>query len=221
MKKFLLSITTLVILSGALLAQTKISLIDNRELEAVNVDFSTVKYKMVESVKVVPKPEKTEAKFLKVKNVEFKDGIIEIDISGKPGKGAQGGARGFVGVAFRINDDNSEFECFYLRPTNGRANDQLRRNHSVQYISFPDDPWHKLRKETPGKYESYVDLVPGEWTKVKIQVEGGQAKLYVHGNEQPTLLVNDLKLGTNRNGSIGLWVGPGTEAHFSNLRIAQ
>ena len=37
----------------------------------------------------------------------------------------------------------------------------------------------------------------------------------------PTLVVNDLKLGADNKGSIGLWIGPGTEAHFSNLQITK
>jgi len=151
---------------------------------------------------------------------QFQDGVIEIDLAGEPGPGAAAGARGFVGMAFRIAPDASKFECFYLRPTNGRADDQVRRNHSTQYISFPDFPWQKLRKEFPEKYESYVDLVPAEWTKVKIEVRGEQARLYIHGNAQPTLLVNDLKLGMAK-GAVALFIGPGTIAHFSDLRITQ
>ena len=151
---------------------------------------------------------------------QFQDGVIEIDLAGEPGPGAASGARGFVGMAFRIAPDASKFECFYLRPTNGRADDQVRRNHSTQYISFPDFPWQKLRKEFPEKYESYVDLVPAEWTKVKIEVRGEQARLYIHGNAQPTLLVNDLKLGMAK-GAIALFIGPGTIAHFSDLRLTQ
>lgn len=151
---------------------------------------------------------------------DFSDGIIELDLSGQVMPNAGDGARGFVGVAFRIANDAARFECFYLRPTNGRAEDQVRRNHSAQYISHPDFPWQKLRKEFPEKYESYVDLVPGEWTKVKIEVRGTKARLFVHGASQPVLIVNDLKLGESK-GTIGLWVGPGTVAHFSNLRITQ
>ncbi len=83
---------------------------------------------------------------------EFGDGVIEIDLTGAPGASAVEGARRFVGVAFRLGSDASKFECFYLRPTNGRADDQMRRNHSVQYISFPDFPWQRLRKEFPEKY---------------------------------------------------------------------
>ena len=74
-------------------------------------------------------------------------------------------------------------------------------------------------EETPGKYESYVDLLPGEWTRVRIVVSGEQAKLFVHGSDQPCLIVNDLKLGADKKGGVGLWVGVGTEAYFSNLTI--
>jgi len=148
---------------------------------------------------------------------EFQDGTIEVDLAGEPKDGANSQARGFVGVAFRMAPDAAKFELFYLRPTNGRAEDQERRNHSAQYDSFRDYPWFRLRKENPGKYESYVDLVPGEWTKVTITVQGDKARLYVNGSQQPTLIVNDLKLGVTK-GAIGLWAGPGTIAHFSNLK---
>jgi hypothetical protein len=157
-------------------------------------------------------------------NTDFQDGVIEVDLSGELAPGAGEGARGFVGVAFRVAPNESggasKFECFYLRPTNGRADDQTRRNHSAQYISFPDFPWQRLRKEFPEQYESYVDLVPGEWTKVKIEVIGVRARLYVHGAAQPTLLVNDLKLGASK-GAVALWVGPGTLAHYADLRLSQ
>ncbi len=118
---------------------------------------------------------------------------------------------------FRFQSDGHH-EYIYLRPTNGRADDQIRRNHSVQYSSFPDFDFGRLRHETPEKYESYVDLQPGVWTKYKIEVEGRKARLYVHGAEQPCLIVNDLRLEP-RDGGVALWVGPGTEGYFSNLKI--
>ncbi len=93
-----------------------------------------------------------------VSGSEFKDGVVEIDIAGMPRADAPQDARGFVGVAFRVHPAARQFECFYLRPTNGRADDQLRRNHSTQYVSHPDYPWFRLRDESPGVYESYADL---------------------------------------------------------------
>src|SRR5918995_1850550 len=150
---------------------------------------------------------------------DFSSGVIEAEIAGAPAPGAAEGARGFVGIAFRLQDDMRTYDAFYLRPTNGRADDQERRNHAAQYISHPDWPWSRLRKETPSKYEAYVDLVPGAWTKIKIEVRGIQARLYVHDNEQPTLIVKDLKSGADGHGGVALWLEPGTVAHFRNLTV--
>jgi hypothetical protein len=94
----------------------------------------------------------------------------------------------------------AKYEVFYIRPTNGRADDQLRvrRNHSTLHFSFPDYEWYRLRKEGPGQYESYVDLVPGEWTEIKVEASGVKARLYVNGFPHPVLVVNGLKLGDSK-----------------------
>lgn len=173
------------------------------------------------ALRVVEQAEKTQPgdSMVVIAGTDFGDGSIEVDIAARPAAGAPPEARGFAGVAFRVAAAASRLECFYLRPTNGRAGDQLRRNHAVQYVSHPDWPWYRLREETPGQYESYVDLVPGEWTHVRIEVEGSKAKLFVHGAEQPTLVVNDLKAGET-HGAVALWIALGTEAFFSNLTIS-
>jgi hypothetical protein len=150
---------------------------------------------------------------------DFSNGVIEAEIAGAPEAGAIQAARGFVGIAFRVQPDGKTYDAFYLRPTNGRADDQVRRNHSAQYISHPDWTWVRFRKEAPEKYESYVDLVPGAWTTIRIEVRGSQARLFVHGAPQPTLIVNDLKTGAASRGAIALWIDVGTEAHFRNIRV--
>lgn len=156
-----------------------------------------------------------------IEGTDFGDGTIELEVAGEPAPGASGGARGFVGIAFRVQPDLQAYDAFYLRPTNGRADDQVRRNHSAQYIAHPDWPWERLRREAPERYESYVDLVPGAWTRVRVEVRGDSARLYVHGQPQPTLVVNDVKSGRGARGAIALWIGPGTVAHFRNLRVSR
>jgi hypothetical protein len=156
----------------------------------------------------------------RIKDLEFSNGVIEVELAGAPAPDAPAGARGFVGIAFRVQPNNETYDAFYLRPTNGRATDQERRNHSAQYISHPAWTWSRLRQETPSKYESYVDLVPGVWTKIKIEVRGNVARLFVHDNEQPTLVVNDVKTGAQAKGAVALWLDAGTIAHFRNLRVA-
>ena len=64
-----------------------------------------------------------------------------------------------------------------------------------------------------------MDLVPATWTKVKIEVRGAQARLYVHDQPQPTLVVNDVKTGATARGTVALWIDAGTEAHFRNLTV--
>lgn len=150
---------------------------------------------------------------------EFSNGVIEVDVAGEPAPGAGGGARGFVGVAFRVQPDHKTYDCFYIRPTNGRADDQERRNHAVQYISHPTYTWSKLRQETPSRYEAYADMMPAEWVHLRIEVQGVKAKLYVNNATQPTLIVNDVKSGPDAKGGVALWFEGSTIAHFSGLRI--
>ena len=155
-----------------------------------------------------------------ITGTEFHDGVIELDVSGAPRADADPTSRGFVGLAFRVqgHDSLTKFECCYIRPTNGRANDQLLRNHSVQYQEYPDYSWKKLREDSPGVYESYSDLVPGEWTHLRLEVSGVKARLFVNGASQPALIVNDLK-GGDASGAIALWSYTSTEAYFSNLKV--
>lgn len=84
---------------------------------------------------------------------------------------------------------------------------------------MPDYPWFRLRKENPGVYESYADMVAGEWTRLRIEVEGAKARLFVNGATQPALIVNDLKLGSDTKGGVALWVGNWTEAYFTDVKV--
>lgn len=154
-----------------------------------------------------------------LKGTRFRNGTIEVWLAGAPTDEAVAaqGARGFVGIAFRVADP-SRYEAIYLRPTNGRAEDQLRRNHSIQYISHPEYPWERLRSEAPGQYEAYADMAPGEWIRCRIVVSGTKAELFLGAAKQPNLVVNDLKHG-DLSGGVALWIGPGTVAHFSDLRL--
>ena len=182
-----------------------------------NVSLDRVIYQGRSSVRLIAAPDAANgSSYAVLKNIGFQDGSIEVDLAGKPAAGAGPAARGFIGMAFRLQDET--YEYIYLRPTNGRADDQVRRNHSTQYSSHPGFDFARLRQESPEKYESYVDLQPGVWTKYKIQIDGRKARLYVNGAEQPTLMVNDLKLEPRKAG-VALWVGPGTEGYFADLKI--
>ena len=188
-------------------------------LTGTNASIAQTTFKGRSAIQVIAAPDAGNASsYAVVKDAKFRDGTIEVDLAGQPAAFAAGtAARGFIGIAFRLQADGS-YEYIYLRPTNGRADDQVRRNHSTQYSAHPDFDFARSRKEAPEKYESYVDLEPGVWTKYRIEVDGSKARLYVHGAAQPVLVVNDLKLEP-RQGQVALWVGPGTEGYFTNLKI--
>src|SRR3954470_13331599 len=214
MKMFVLMSALLLLLAAV--APLSAQSIDR--LAGKNVSMAKTSYQGRSAIQVIAKPEAANAtSYALVKDVSFRDGVIEVDLAGQPAAGAFAAARGFIGIAFRVQSDG-HYEYIYLRPTNGRADDQVRRNHSTQYSSNPDFDFARSRQEAPGKYESYVDLQPGVWTKYKIEVEARKARLYVNGAEQPCLIVNDLKLDP-REGGVALCVGPGTEGYFSNLKI--
>ncbi|HMD36996.1 MAG TPA: hypothetical protein VKH42_18610 [Vicinamibacterales bacterium] len=199
-------------------------------LTAHNVSIAQTDFKGRSAARLIAAPNAPNAtSYAIVKETAFLNGTIEVDLAGQPAAGAGEGARGFIGIAFRMQTDG-KYEYIYLRPTNGRADDQVRRNHSTQYSSHPDFDFAKSRAEAPEKYESYVDIEPGVWTKVRIEIDGRKARLYVHGSggqgprdgesDQPCLIVNDMKLDP-REGGVALWVGPGTEGYFANLKITK
>jgi hypothetical protein len=156
--------------------------------------------------------------FAFIKGVQFQDGTIEADVAMKVTTLPGVRMPGFIGIAFRSRPDASHYELFYLRPGNSHSEDQAMRNHSVQYVSAPGFDWYILRRQWPWLYESYADLRPEVWTKVKIEVHGRSARLYVNGSDTPSLVVNGLK-GEDLQGGVALWGFAGEEAYFSNLKI--
>ena len=196
--------------------------LDKNNIEAVHVYVSADKLMGKEAIRVIKDSsvkEVDEPTFAKINEIQFKNGTIEVKVLSRLLKNAPDYARGFIGAAFRINDSNTKYESIYLRPVNARVDDQVRRNHSIQYYSYPDYKFDRLRKESPEKYESYSDLEMNEWITIRIEVRDSQAKLFLDNNQQPSLIVNDLKYGADVTGAIGLWVEVGTEGFFSDVKV--
>ena len=144
---------------------------------------------------------------------EFKAGTIEVDVRGKDLM-----QQSFVGLAFHGKDDKT-YEAVYLRPFNFRAEDPVRRDHAVQYISMPEHGWARLRKEFPEEFENPVDksLGPEDWVRLRITVDGSRVQIYAGQVTTPTLEVR--KLGQLDGGMVGLWLGNNSEGDFANLTI--
>ncbi|GEL67465.1 hypothetical protein [Marinilactibacillus psychrotolerans] len=184
-------------------------------VENVSIDNNEV-LRVVKDSAVTDVDEPT---FARINDIEFQNGTIEVKVLSRLLSDAPEYARGFIGVAFRIDEQNAHFEGIYIRPTNGRSEDQSRRNSSTQYFSYPDYKFDRFREESPKKYESYADMGLDEWIDLKIEVTDERAKLYLNNSTYPILIVNDLKQGPNAQGGIGLWVDIGTEGFFKELRV--
>jgi hypothetical protein len=197
------------------------------KLQVVNAQVRWVDYRGRRALNLAPLPGHEHAVNEEMTAIltesDFKDGTIELDVAGARRAGYSKaedvtGFKGMIGLSFRMQGDRAE--RFYIRPQNARLDNQLFRNRSTQYESVPGFPWDQLRQAYPGVYESYVDLEPGAWTKLRIEVSGTRARLYVNGATQPCLIVNDLKQGYI-HGRIALWTRVSTDAYFSNLRISR
>jgi hypothetical protein len=197
------------------LAPQNFTLSDLNDLTVIGGKAETVEYQGRKAIRLTTSKEDG---FAFLKGIQFQDGTIEADIAIKiltpPGVRMPG----FVGIAFRASADTSHYDMFYIRPRNSHADDQAMRNHSVQYVAAPGFDWYKLRREWPFIYESYDDLHPEGWNKVKIDVHGRTAKLYLNGSENPSLIVNGLK-GEDLRGGVALWGYSGEEAYFSNVKV--
>ena len=197
-------------------AARSFALTDLNDLIVTGGKADTVEYQGRKAVRLTT--QSNEDVFAFLKGIQIQDGTIEADIALKITTPPGVRMPGFIGIAFRARTDASHYELFYLRPGNSHSEDQAMRNHSVQYVAAPGFDWYTLRREWPWIYESYADLQPEGWTKVKIEVRGRTAKLYVNGSESPSLIVNGLK-GEDLQGSVALWGNSGEEAYFSNLKV--
>lgn len=150
-----------------------------------------------------------------LKGVNFSEGTIEVDIRGRDLQG-----QSFVGIAFH-GVDRQTTDVVYFRPFNFQAAEQIRRSHSVQYVSHPQHGWSTLRENFPGKYEKAITSPPdpNDWFHAKIEVKGDKITVYVDNSSTPSLTVT--KLNPRTQGQIGLWVGYGSSGDFANLTIAK
>ena len=93
--------------------------------------------RVIKSGKINEYDENTYAKLV---DSSFHNGIIEVKMLSRLLKEAPDFARGFIGIAYRIHEDDTKFESFYVRPTNGRqCDDPVRKQHGKAIFYLNDD----------------------------------------------------------------------------------
>ena len=204
---------------------------NNQQFEITNVTASLVQLdgekvlKVERDLKALPfdvnRLEATvdEPTYVKLKNFSLENGTIEVKMLSQiqdpsPFEFAQG----FIGIAFRIDEKDSAYESIYLRPKVGRSENQMFRNHTVQYYSYPNYKFDTLRKLEPGMYETSAPVNINEWITMRIEINGEKAELFINDAKYSNMIVNKMK-GSVSNGSIALWVDIGTIGYFKDLKI--
>jgi hypothetical protein len=172
--------------------------------------------RVVKSEKIMEFDENTYAKLL---NSNFNNGILEVKMLSRLLPDAPDFARGFIGIAYRISDDDSKFESFYVRPTNGMTEDPVRKARGCQYFSYPNYTFAYFRDNNITKYEAPAAIGLDEWITLRAVIHGESAEFYINNDKTPTLIVTDMKHGANQSGKIGFFVDIGTEAFFKDLKI--
>lgn len=185
-------------------------------IENVELDGKKV-LRVIKAEKIMEFDENT---YAKLNDVTFHNGTIEVKMLSRLLPDAPDFARGFIGIAYRINDDDTKFESYYVRPTNGRqCDDPIRKAHGCQYFSYPKYTFAYFRENNITKYESPVDIDLDEWIHLKAVIQDNTAKFYINNMEHPILVVDDMKHGSDLTGSVGFFVDIGTEAFFKDLKI--
>lgn len=179
-----------------------------RDLSAIPFDSNNIE-------KTVDEPHY--AKLVGLNN--FENGTIEVKVySQLKSPAPYSGIAGFIGVYFKIKEDDSALEGIYLRPKVGRSNNQLFRNHTVQYMSYPNYKFDTLRKIAPFRYEGSAPVALNEWITMRIEVNGETAELFINNMKYSSFIVDKL-LGKNKMGAVGLYVDIGTIGYFKDLKV--
>lgn len=156
---------------------------------------------------------------VKLKDCSFHNGVIKVKMLSRLLPDAPDFARGFIGIVFRVNEQNSEFESFYIRPTNAETDDPVRKAHGCQYFSYPGYTFAYFREFGIDRYEAPMNYGLNTWVELKAVIKEETAAFYLGGEERPHLVVHDLKHGAGARGSVGFFSEIGTEAYFKDLEL--
>lgn len=155
--------------------------------------------------------------YAKLVDRNFHNGTISVKVYSQLLPDAPDFARGFIGLAYRIAADDTMFESFYIRPTNGRVDDPIRLNRACQYFAYPTYTFDYFRERGIADYEAPADIGLGEWIDLKAVIKDDKADFFV--NNQLVLSVSNMKNGALSVGNIGLFVDIGTRGYFKDLEI--
>lgn len=153
---------------------------------------------------------------------DFENGTIEVKMYSQiQNPSPYPPAAGFIGLYYRIKEDDSAWESIYLRPKVGRINNQMARNHAVQYFSYPDFKFQTLRDKFPaGSYEGSAPVMLNEWITMRLEINDETAEMFINDLKYSSFIVNKM-LGNSKKGYVGLYVDIATTGYFKDLKVTK
>jgi len=138
-----------------------------------------------------------------LRDAGFLDGVVEVDV-------AVTGAPGYPGLLFRMQS-SEEYERVYLRPHRaGRYPDAIHYAPSFHGITG----WQLYFGEG---HTAGVQLPPGQWIHLRLELCGTQARLFVGDSPVPALTMDHL-VREPAPGAIALMSAPDGSSYFSDFR---
>lgn len=157
--------------------------------------------------------------FARIKNISFHNGTIDLDVrSGHLPDYDKRYAGAYIGLAFRISDNNQSFECFYVRPGAG-TKERKDSKVGAQYLACPEYTFKYFRDRGITDYEKPVDIGMNEWIHLRMVIHDDKGQLFVNDMEKTIFNIEHLFHGKGEAGGIGLFVDIGAECWFRNLSI--
>ena len=156
---------------------------------------------------------------VRLKGIDFHNGIIRVKMLSRLLPDAPDFARGFIGIVIRVNRENSEFESFYIRPANGMTEDPVRKAHGCQYFSYPGYTFAYFREFGITEYEAPIHNGLNEWVQLTAVIQDEKAQFYLDEGKEPVLAVQRMKHGKDAHGSVGFFSEIGTEAFFKDFEV--
>ena len=139
-----------------------------------------------------------------LKDVEFENGIIEVDVAFPSTD-----RRSYPGIFFRVQSP-TDYEHFYIRPRRAfRYPDALQYTPVFNGISG----WQLYNGDG---FTAATELPENEWIHVRLEVMATQARVFLGDADTPALVVNELKHGISK-GTISLDVPPDGSAYVSDF----
>jgi hypothetical protein len=137
------------------------------------------------------------------KNLNFKDGDIELDMASSTGNE-------YLGLAFRIQNPH-RYESVYFRPaSSGTIN-------AIQYMPEKKDEFNWWDYEA-NKYQGKAKLPAKTWFHIKAVIKGQTLTVYVDHDPKPAMIYTALD-PEFKSGSAGFWFGNSAACAYKNLVV--